>query len=171
MSVFHTDRLNVRRFRLDDAPFVYELLNMPSWLRFIGDRGAHTLEDARGYLRNGPLASYRARGYGLWMVETREHGTPLGMCGLVERSELPHPDIGFAFLERHWSHGYAYEAAAGTLVYAAKTLAMKRVLAITTLDNDRSARLLEKLGMRCESTVRLPNDPEELRLYAISFGA
>jgi RimJ/RimL family protein N-acetyltransferase len=92
------------------------------------------------------------------------------MCGLLERKELPDPDIGFAFLERQCGHGYAYEAAAGTLVYAAKSLAMQRVLAITTHDNVRSARLLEKLGMRYESTVRFPNDPEELRLYAISFG-
>jgi RimJ/RimL family protein N-acetyltransferase len=45
VSILQTDRLRLRRVSLDDAEFIVELLNEPSWLRFIGDKGVRTIED------------------------------------------------------------------------------------------------------------------------------
>ena len=74
-------------------------------------------------------------------------------------------DQGRALLPRFEGQSLAYEAAAATLAYARDTLGLGRIVAITTLDNDRSGRLLERLGMRYEGIVRLAD--EDLRLYAI----
>src|ERR1043166_3210050 len=112
MKVLETDRLLLRWLNDDDAPFILELLNDPSFIRFIGDKGVRTLDDARNYILNGPVASYEKFGYGLYATELKDGSVPIGMCGILKRDTLPHPDIGFAFLPRYWNKGYAFESAA-----------------------------------------------------------
>ncbi|KPV49042.1 hypothetical protein SE17_34840, partial [Kouleothrix aurantiaca] len=111
MTVLETERLRLRQFADSDAAFVLELLNEPSWLRFIGDRGVRTLDDALGYITNGPQAMYARYGFSLLVVERTTDGAALGMCGLIKRDTLDAPDIGYAFLPRAWGQGYAREAA------------------------------------------------------------
>ena len=88
-----TDRLIVRPITLDDAPFILTLLNEPSFLRYIGDKKVRTAQDATQYILNGPVASYERHGFGLCLVELKETHTPIGICGLLKREELPDPDI------------------------------------------------------------------------------
>lgn len=163
--ILSTPRLDLREFTAADAPFILQLLTDPDFLRFIGDRGVHSLEDAVRYIEQGPRAMYARHGHGLWMVELRDGGMPLGMCGLLRRAGLDDPDLGFAFLPAHRGKGYAAEAAGATLEWGRKALGLARVVAITSLDNDASGRLLEKLGFRVERIVTLPGDAEELKLY------
>ncbi|HYV97053.1 MAG TPA: GNAT family N-acetyltransferase [Gemmatimonadaceae bacterium] len=146
--VLETERLTLRELEPADAPFIFTLVNQPSWLEYIGDRHVHSLDDARAYIASGPAASYAKNGFGLWLVSLRDGDVPAGMCGLLRRDTLEHPDIGFAFLPEFWSQGYAAEAAQGTLRYARDTLGLGPILAITSLHNDRSIRLLAKLGFR-----------------------
>ena len=167
--VLTTARLVLREFAADDAPFILELLNDPSWLRFIGDRGVRTLDDARAYLANGPQKMYREHGFGLWRVERKADSTVIGMCGLLQRPNLADVDLGFAFLPRHWGRGFAREAAAATLAHAERVGGLKRVVALTALDNERSIRLLEKLGFTFERIVRLAADGPESRLFSASL--
>ncbi|WP_411504146.1 GNAT family N-acetyltransferase [Brevibacillus centrosporus] len=165
MIVLETERLYLRYQTLDDAPFILELVNDPAWLQFIGDRGVRTLDDARSYIANGAIKSYERDGFGFYLVERKEDHTLLGMCGLVKREGLEDVDIGFAFLPDYRSKGYAYEAASAVMQYAKETLGLTRVVAITTQDNHSSGRLLEKLGLRFERLVQMPNDTELLRLF------
>jgi RimJ/RimL family protein N-acetyltransferase len=169
MRVLDTDRLVLRRLSLEDAAFILELVNEPSWLRFIGDRGVRNLEDARRYLENGPLAMYARHGFGLYRVELKEDGTPIGMCGLLRRDTLQDVDIGYALFPRFWGRGYAQEAAAGVLEYARKTLGLARIAAIVSPDNESSIKLLEKLGMTFERMVRMSGDTSEIKLFALQF--
>lgn len=148
LTVLETMRLRLRQFELGDAAFVLELLNEPSWLRFIGDRGVRTLDDARAYIENGPRAMFARHGFSLLVVERKDDGAALGMCGLIQRASLDAPDIGYAFLPRAWGHGYAREAAAAVLAYGRATLGLSRILAITDPDNLASIKLLEQIGMR-----------------------
>jgi RimJ/RimL family protein N-acetyltransferase len=166
MEVLISERLRLRWLRVDDAAFVLRLVNDSDWIRFIGDRGVRTLKDAAGYIEEKFLTTYRSLGFGLYLVELRDGGTPVGICGLVKRDTLEDVDIGFAFLPEHRGRGYAYEAASATLVYARRDLGLTRVLAITTSDNERSARLLEKLGMHYEKMVAGRDGEAPLRLYA-----
>jgi RimJ/RimL family protein N-acetyltransferase len=163
--VLQTQRLVLRQFSNDDAEFVLKLLNEPSFLRYIGDKGVRNLDDAREYIANGPVASYERNGFGLYLVEMKEAGSPIGMCGLIKRDGLPDPDIGFAFLPDYWSRGYAVEAAAAVMTYAREIFQLNRILAITSLDNESSGRLLEKIGLQFERTIKLSEDGEELKLF------
>lgn len=164
-TIVETERLRIRRFREDDAAFALVLLNEPAFLHYIGDKGVRTLEDARRYLRTGPLASYEAHGFGPWLVEQRADGLPIGLCGLLRRNGLDAPDLGFAFLESHWAQGYAHEASSAVMRHARDTLWLTRIVAITTPDNDASSRLLGRLGFSFDSMTRLADDEPELCLF------
>jgi len=167
MKVLETPRLLLRPFTLDDAEFIYELVNQPSWKQYIGDRGVDSLAAARTYIETVPLASYRQHGFGLFAVELKSTGTLIGTCGLLKRATLTDVDIGFALLDRFAGQGLMYEAAAAVLAYCRDTLGLARVVAIVKPDNGRSTSLLERLGMQEEGLIRLGEGTEELRLYGI----
>ncbi|UNK58877.1 GNAT family N-acetyltransferase [Pseudoxanthomonas daejeonensis] len=164
-SIATTARLRLRELVEDDAGFMLELLNQPDFLRFIGDRGVRDLEQARSYLRDGPIASYARHGMGMYLVEPRGGGAPIGLCGLVVRDGLPGPDIGFAFLPAYYGQGYAFEAASATLAHARTALSLPRVLAIVSPGNDRSIALLRRLGLRDAGTIQLPGKDEVILLF------
>jgi RimJ/RimL family protein N-acetyltransferase len=166
MTVLETDRLILRHFNTNDAPFILSLLNEPSFLRYIGDKKVRNLEDARQYILNGPVATYDRHGFGLYQVELKETHAPAGTCGLLKREELPQPDIGFAFLPDFWNQGFAYEAAAAVLADARERLKLNRILAIVNPDNDASIKLLEKLGFSFERNLKLAADRDEVKLFA-----
>lgn len=166
MTVLETERLSLRRLSVDDAEFILALLNEPSFLRYIGDKKVHNLDDARQYILNGPVGSYERHGFGLNCVELRESHTPIGMCGLLKRDELPDPDIGFALLPDFWSKGFAFEAAEAVLKDARERLKIQRILAITSLDNDASINLLQRLGFKFEEIIKLSPNSESLRLFS-----
>jgi [ribosomal protein S5]-alanine N-acetyltransferase len=162
-----TDRLSIRPFTLADADFIVALLNDPDWLRFIGERNVRTPDDARTYLRNGPLAAQAKHGFALWAVERRGgDGTPLGMCGLVRREGLDDVDLGYAFLPAARGQGFAREAAAAVLAHGFGALGLPRIVAITRVDNTASGRVLEAVGMRFVRRLRLPGHNDDSMLYA-----
>jgi RimJ/RimL family protein N-acetyltransferase len=169
VNVLETDRLILRKLSTNDAEFILELLNDPSFLRFIGDKGVRTLADAREYILQGPVASYEQHGFGLYLTALKDGAMPIGICGLLKRESLADVDIGFAFLPRFWSNGYALESASAVKAFGLDTLGLKRIVAITNADNEASIKLLEKLGLQYERMIRLSEDAIEIRLYA--FGS
>lgn len=162
--VAQTPRLLLRRFTEDDAAFVLRQLNEPSWLANIGDRGVRSLEEAKRYLREKVVAPYGEHGFGMYLLEARETGVPVGMCGLVRRDALPDADIGFALLEEQQGRGYAEEVARAVVGHAFADLGLARLLGIVKPSNQRSARLLQKLGFEPRGTVRMGQ--VDLLLYA-----
>ena len=166
MIILETSRLVLRQLSLDDAEFILALLNEPSFIRYIGDKGVRNLDDARRYLVDGPIKSYEQNGFGLYLAELKADGTPIGISGLVKRDTLSDPDIGFAFLPQYWSRGYAVESAAAVMDYARDVLALERVLAITSPDNEASARLLGKIGLQFQRLISLSEGAPEVRLFA-----
>ena len=156
----------LRQLTPDDAAFMVELLNDPSFLRNIGDRGVRTVDDARTYIRTGPMESYERFGFGLYLMELKDTREPIGICGLLKRESLQDVDVGFALLPRFWSKRYAVEAVAAVLAYGRNTLGLKRIVAITSPDNVASINLLSKFGFRFEGMTRLSESSPEIKLFA-----
>lgn len=163
--VLETERLRLRRLTTEDAPFVLELLNDPSFIRNIGDRGVRDVESARRYVTDGAVASHAKHGYGMDLVELRSTGESLGLCGLVRRDYLDDPDLGYAFLPRFTGRGYAVESAAAVLAHARAALGLSRVLAIVSPGNEPSIRLLGKIGLRYERLITPPGEDQAIRLF------
>ncbi len=171
MIVAETERLVLRWLTDDDAPFVLELLNDPSFIDNIADKNVRTVTDAVGYINGGPGASYRDNGFGLYVVDLKATGESLGICGLVRRDGLDTADLGFAFLPRYWSQGYALESAQAVMAHARADLGLEHVVAITNPDNAASIRVLQRVGFAFDRMVALPHQDAELCLYTLPAGS
>ncbi len=160
-----TPRLALRELALADAGFILRLVNEPAWRRFIGDPGVRSLDGARAYVER-VRGSYARHGFGLWRVELKDGGTPVGLAGLLKREALDDVDVGFAFLEEHRGRGYATEAAGAVLAHGRRAFGLERVVAVASPGNAASIRVLEKLGFRFERMVALQPGGDEVQLYA-----
>ncbi|WP_347160258.1 GNAT family N-acetyltransferase [Pontibacter chitinilyticus] len=162
---FETERLILKPTSEEDAPFIYELLNAPKWIQYIGDRNVRSVEEAKEYIRNKMQPQLEKHGYGNYTLIRKSDNVKLGICGLYDRDGLEGIDIGFAFLPEHEQKGYAFEAAKEVKRAGIEEFSISRIRAITTKDNVASQKLLEKLGLKFKGMVQLPDDDEELLLY------
>jgi [ribosomal protein S5]-alanine N-acetyltransferase len=169
LTILETERLLLRQLSTEDAEFILELLNEPSFIRNIGDRGIRTIEGANSYILNGPVASYAKNGFGLYLVKLKETNESIGMCGLIKRDTLEDVDIGYAFLPKFWSKGYAVEAAQAVKEYARDKVKLNRIVAIVDPQNQGSIRVLEKIGLQFEKMVKLSEDDIELKLFGANI--
>ena len=167
-KISETERLIISEFTLDDAAFIMELVNTPTWIENIGDRNVKSIKDAEKYLEKGPIKSYQEFGFGLYRVALKENSSPIGMCGLIKREMLDDVDLGFAFLPAYEGKGYAFESAAAVLEHA-KFLKLEKIVAITLPTNVKSINLLKKLNMRFETRIHFQGEEKELLLYSIQL--
>lgn len=165
LNIAESARLSLRRIELIDAAFLCRLLNEPSWLENIGDRGVRTTQDAEQYIQTKVHETYEAHGFGMYLVESKHDRVAIGLCGLVSRESLGGVDLGFALLPQFWGQGLAFEAASAVMTHARESLSLTRLLAIVAPRNVRSSQLLENLGFEFRRMVRLTPEAEELRLY------
>lgn len=168
-NILETERLVLREVTTDDAAFILELLNTPKFLKYIGDRDVRNLDGARAYIEDRYLASYRNNGYGLYGVVEKASGKLIGACGFVRRELLPGPDIGFSFLPEYEGRGYGFESGTAMMEYGREVLGFEKFIAITSLDNDASGRLLGKLGFRFVKNEEIGG--ELLKIYEKSYAA
>jgi [ribosomal protein S5]-alanine N-acetyltransferase len=167
--ICESERLLLRRAQPEDAAFMLLLLNQPSWIRGIGDRGVRTLADAERYIDARMTEPFRTMGYGMNVVELKGTHAPIGLCGLVKRDTLAYPDLGFALLDDYAGQGYAQEAAQAVIAHARGALKISKLLAITAPGNERSGKLLGTLDFTLEQRARLTPDGEELNIYALDL--
>jgi RimJ/RimL family protein N-acetyltransferase len=168
VKVLETERLILSRLSYDDCAFIYELVNEPAFKRFIGDKQVNSLADAHKYLENGPIGSYAQHGFGMFLVRAKT-GEALGICGLVKREQFADPDLGIAFLERFWAHGYALESARAIMQFGISQLGLRRLLAIADPRNGASVRLIRKLGFDFDGMVRMEGDSIDIHLYKMEM--
>lgn len=166
-----TDRLRLREAHPDkDSAFFLKLLNDPEYIRNIRDSGVRTEADAKKFLEDIYLTSYRIHGFGLWVMEEMRTGHQAGVCGLIKRPTLKHPDLGYALLSAYRKRGLVVEAGRAVLDYAKKTLNLKTIQAITTEANKPSSQVLVKLGFKKEGETKDERTGEPLTLYTVSLG-
>ncbi len=166
LKILETKRLILREVSVDNAEFMLDLLNQPSFIKYIGDRNVRTIAESKEFIESRYIKSYRDNGFGLYAVELKDSAEAIGICGFVKRDTLPDPDIGFAFLPQFCGQGFAVESAEGSMKYGEETLGFTKVLAITTQNNESSGKLLAKIGFKFVELVKMPHDDEELKLFA-----
>lgn len=162
-----TDRLILKPSGIEDADFVFRLLNTPKWIQFIGDRGVYSIEDAEKYIQERMLPQYERLGFGNFTVIRKSDGMKMGSCGIYDRIGIEGLDIGFAFLPEFEGKGYGFEAAMAVKDAAFTQFGLKHLGAITTSDNVSSQKLLEKIGLKFSKNIQLPGDDEVLWFYEL----
>jgi len=169
MLIVATERLSIRQFTPNDHEFVLTLFNDESFLTNIGDKGVRNTEDAINHLINGPIASYKEHGFGLYLVCLKDDDTPVGICGLLKRTEFEYPDLGYAFLPEYCGKGFAQEASSIVLKEGVKNHSLCKVLSVTSCTNTRSNHLLKKLGFKFREQIQFSNT--ENNLYEINLNS
>jgi RimJ/RimL family protein N-acetyltransferase len=162
-----TERLYLRRITLDDADLMLAIWNDPSFVRNVGDRGIHTIEQARDAVRSGPLQLFASFGYGPFAVVRKSDGERAGVCGLFKREILEYPDIGFALLPGYRGMGLAREASSAVVTHARDDLGLEEIAAIVSPENGPSIALIEKLGLSFAGMITMPGDDKEICLYGM----
>jgi ribosomal-protein-alanine N-acetyltransferase len=165
-TIVETPRLRLRKLTVDDAGFVFRLINDPAFLANIGSKGVRSLEDARRFILEGPWTNQRRPGYGQFLIELKDEGEPVGVCGLLYRDTLDVTDIGFAILAHYRRRGLAFEAADAVMEYGHSTLGIASIVALTSHENLPSIGVLEKLGMKFERTVKMSDGDPGTALFA-----
>ena len=163
--ILETKRLILSEMSIEDAPFLYDLVNDSAWIKFIGDRGIKTIADAENYLSTKIIPSYNKNGFGFYLISTKDENLPVGISGLIDRDGLEYVDVGFALLPDFRGKGYAFESTKAILNFAKNTLQLDPIIAITNLDNLKSSQLLERLGLKFDKIIQLGDDPEKCRLF------
>ncbi len=167
-KTFETERLILKSTSEEDAEFIFELMNTPKWIQFIGNRKIETVEDAKAYIKKKVTPQLERLGYANYTVIRKLDKVKVGTCGLYDREGLDGIDIGFAFLPQHEKQGYAFEASDKLKQAAFDEFGINEISAITIESNTSSQKLLEKLGLTLTGTTKLENDPEELLVYKIT---
>ncbi len=165
MKNYETQRLILRPAALEDADFFLKLYNMPSFIQYIGDRNIRTKEDAEQYIQNRFLPQIERLGFGNYVVILKETGEKIGAVGIFEREGLDVLDIGFSFFSEFEGKGFAYESASKMKEAAASDFGITKLSAITSDDNLSSQKLIEKLGLKFQKYVTLPEETVQLRYY------
>jgi len=164
--IVETRRTTLRELTPDDAVFISELVNQPSFLANIGDKGVRSLEDAKLFILDGPWRREQPAGYGQFLVELKTDGRPIGVCGLLYRERLDVSDVGCAFMPEFWRQGYALETATAVMEYGRSVLGVDKIVGLTSEHNHASIALLGKLGMSFEKTVKMTDDDPGTPLYS-----
>jgi RimJ/RimL family protein N-acetyltransferase len=160
---FHTERLSLIPLNINDATFIFHLVNTKGWIQFIGDRKILNVGLSKMYVQQ--LLDNANINY--WVVHLKKEKIPIGVVTIIKKDYLLFHDIGFAFLEKYQGKGYAFEAAEKILNYAMNEVKMENIAAVTNLENIRSIQLLEKLGLHFHDIIK--NNGENLYLYFFHF--
>ena len=160
-----TDRLTLTEFTKKDASFFYELVNEPAWKKYIGDRNVNSIEDAEIYLSEKIIPSYKQHGFGFYVVRLKNSNILIGMCGLIKRDWMNYVEIGYAFLAKYRGKGYAIEASISTKEFAKNKLSIPKIAAITDVENEKSGKLLNRLGLEFSELISYPGENKKCRLY------
>ena len=169
--ILTSERLTLSELTPADAAFILELVNEPDFIANIRDAGVRSEADAVGYIESGPRASYAQHGFGLWRIDERASGQPVGICGLLKRDWLDDPDIGYAVLERFRGRGYAVEAARAVMDWGRREKGLRRIVAITSPGNEASGAVLNRIGLARAGEVTAPGAQQPSRLYVWEAGA
>ncbi len=147
-----TPRLVLRPFRMSDAEAVFAYASDPQVTRFVRFQTHRNLGDTRKFLRN---LDRLHRGAPAWAITLKNSGQLVGSCGFVNSSkENRVAEIGYVLARPHWGRGYAVEAVRALLDYGFRRMKLNRIHAQTLVENTRSARVLEKAGMKFEGVLR-----------------
>lgn len=166
MKLFSTDRLHIRKITLKDAPFLFKLMNDKDWIQNIGDRGVHSIDDARNFIKNRFLTSYLEKGFGFYALTLKSGKEFIGIAGLIDREGLDFVDIGYGLLPQYRGYGYAFEATKAIYDFGLKSFELEKIIAIVNSNNQASINLLNKLGLHFEKMIQLPDENQEIMLFS-----
>ncbi len=145
-----TPRLIIRNWKSSDLPVFIAMNQDPEVMEFHSG-SVLTPEDSRKDMASRQK-EFKETGLCLWACELKTTGEFIGSVGLTGHGfgvwfGCPAIEIGWRLARAHWNKGYATEAAKGVLDWTFENLGLQEVIATTAVNNQRSRRVMDKLGM------------------------
>jgi ribosomal-protein-alanine N-acetyltransferase len=159
------EHIYLRKLTLDDAEFILELTNEPGWLEQIGDKQIYSIKQAAHFIKSGPIQTYKRYGFGLYLIVLKRNSQPLGVCGLLKRSYLNAPDLGYAITQKAYRQGYAQMSCELVLTMVKDLNNVSYIYASTKPSNLASQNLLIKLGFVQEGALMSSSLDDNLLLF------
>ncbi|MFC5831187.1 GNAT family N-acetyltransferase [Nonomuraea insulae] len=168
-----TERLLLRSPNEDDIDPLATMNADPEVMRYIGDGSVLPLDrdrTAAGIVR--AQGEWEERGFGMVSVIVRETGQYTGWVTLTVPTFLPEilpaVEIGWRLSRQHWGAGYATEAAGALLRFGLVDCGLDRVVSIRHVDNLRSKRVMDKIGMRFGLETVVPAHGQPVAVHEIT---
>lgn len=163
-SLFETPRLRIRTFVESDFEILFELDSDPEVMKYISGGRPMTSDEVRATLQR-IIAKYTEwKVYGVWAAEKKDSNEFIGWFSLKPLPGTSEIEIGYRLLKSHWGQGFATEGAKVLLDYGLGVLGLKKVVAITNIENDPSKKVLQKIGLKLIDDRKYqssPSSPEQ----------
>ena len=154
LPTLRTSRLTLRSLEVSDDADVFAVFSDPMVMRYWDGATMTTRQDAMNYIDH-ILLGFRRRELFQWGIADRETNGVVGTCTLIHISaNHQRAEIGFAIRQERWGHGLGSEAVTAVVAFGFETLNLHRIEADVDPRNERSLRLLERLGFRREGHLR-----------------
>ncbi|MHC5353358.1 GNAT family N-acetyltransferase [Myroides sp. LJL115] len=148
--------ITLEKIKTNQAGFILELVNTPTWLEFIGQRNVHTLQQSVEYIEK----IIQNQDFEYYCILDKEQQT-LGVISFIKRDYLPLWDLGFALLPTNAKKGIAFLACNLFIDYLKENTSIKEICAITDPQNQRSISLLQRLCFNRIKSIRIDQDSLE----------
>lgn len=157
-----TSRLQLTPFTSADEDALYVLESDPEVKRFTGGAltRAQTVQLLQSFIRQ-----VEQTGLGAIAIKEKSSQQVVGLCGIVQ--ELQEGEIFFGLARRVWGQGYATEVCRALLKASFQELALQRIIAIVHRENERSLRVVERIGMRLISKLASEEASSEELTYEL----
>jgi ribosomal-protein-alanine N-acetyltransferase len=149
-----TPHLLLRPWRLEDADAWFNILQEDGILRYYPDQTPPSREKAEPYITHH-LSHWQTRGYGHWVVVTKEDGQLVGWSGLEYLPELDETEVAYLLMNRVWGRGYATEAARACVQFGFGSTGLEKIIGLVHPENLGSVRVLEKCGLTYADRITL----------------
>lgn len=164
-----TERLLMRGWSDEDLDELASIYADVETVRWVGSPEGKNREETwrhMAYL----VGHWELRGFGLWAVEELESGALVGQIGLLFPEGWPDLEVGWVVARPHWGNGYAPEAGRASMKWAQDELGADHVVSLIADDNERSARVAEKLGMAVEGRALILGE-YDVRVFGRDLGS
>ncbi len=169
---FETDRLILRKFEADDAEQIFNNYSSKDTVtKYLSWKTHKSVEDAKSFLNGFVLPAYENEDTYRWAIVLKETNEVVGSIDVV-RMDKPKKkvELGWVLDDTHWGKGIMPEAGKIVLDYLVEE-GFERIQAFHNIENGKSGRVMEKIGMQFEGVLRkftTNNDGEliDVKMYA-----
>lgn len=154
--VLETDRLVIRPLNISDSLAIFEYASNPNVSRYTLWEPHQTIRDSESYVLNYAFPYYQDQTPEPWGIALKtDPGKVIGTVGLFWVSKISKSmELAYAIGEPYWGQGLVVEASHAAIGYCFKELGVFRIQARCKVENSASARVMKKLGMKHEGTLR-----------------
>ncbi|MBP1993766.1 GNAT family N-acetyltransferase [Paenibacillus eucommiae] len=156
MIVIETSRLLLRHYTHEDLHSLYTIFSDPETMTYYP--APFSMQQTQNWIQRN-IDRYEHDGFGLWAACLKDSKEFIGDCGLIKQqvNGSTEIEIGYHISKKHWSKGYASEAARACKEYGFGQLGLKKLISIIVPKNMASIRVAEKIGFIKEQEVFIFN--------------